>query len=187
METLETNRLILKNWYESDYLDLFEYASDSRVGPNAGWPIHKNEEESKSIIKRFIENNDSYAIVLKSENKVIGGIGMHNRTPDETLKDLNQREIGYVLNPKYWGNEYVTEVAKALIKYGFEEMNLDLIWCGHHDFNSRSKRVVEKCGFNYKFNRDTTLKLLNDKVVNTLFYNISKSEYYKNGLIKYGE
>src|SRR5689334_20952019 len=103
MKTLETNRLILRDWCESDSRDLFEYASDNRVGPNAGWPVHKNEEESKSIIKMFIENNDCYAIVLKSENKVIGGIGLHERTPDENLQDLNQREIGYVLNPKYWG------------------------------------------------------------------------------------
>ncbi|WP_020060985.1 hypothetical protein [Bacillus sp. 123MFChir2] len=36
MKMLETNRLILRNWQESDYLDLYEYASDERVGPNAG-------------------------------------------------------------------------------------------------------------------------------------------------------
>lgn len=178
MKTLETERLILRKWNEDDYLDLFEYACDNRVGPNAGWPVHKTVEESRSVIKSFIENDDTYAIVLKSENKVIGGIGMHNRTPDEALKDLKQREIGYVLNPKYWGNGYVPEAVKILIKYGFEEMNLDLIWCGHYDFNIKSKRVIEKCGFNHKFNRDITLKLLDNKQVNELFYNISKSEYY---------
>lgn len=178
METLETDRLILRNWREDDYLDLFEYAGDDRVGPDAGWPVHKDAEESKSIIKIFIENNESYAIVLKSENKVIGGIGMHNRTPDESLEKLNQREIGYVLNPKYWGNGYVPEAVKLLIKYGFEDLNLDLIWCGHYDFNFKSKRVVEKCGFNYKFNRNVSLKLLNSKVVNELFYNIFRDEYF---------
>lgn len=178
MDILETKRLILRNWHENDYLDLYEYASDERVGPNAGWPVHKDTEESKSIIKMFIDSNESYAIVLKSEDKVIGGIGMHNRIPDEAFKYLNQREIGYVLNPKCWGKGYVPEAVKVLIKYGFEEMDLDLIWCGHYDFNTNSKRVVEKCGFKYRFNCDVTLKLLNDKVVNQLFYNISKSEYY---------
>ena len=57
-------------------------------------------------------------------------------------------------------------------------MNLDLIWCGHFDYNIKSKRVVEKCGFNYKFNCDKVLELLDDKIVNELFYNILKSEYY---------
>ena len=178
MELLETERLILRSWSENDYLDLHEYASDNRVGPNAGWPAHKNEEESKKIIEMFMKDDDSYAIVLKSENKVIGGIGMHKRTPDEKLKYLKQREIGYVLNPKYWGNEYVPEAVKSLIKCGFDKLNLDLIWCGHFDFNIKSKRVVEKCGFNYKFNCDKALELLDNKVVNELFYNIFKSEYY---------
>jgi len=178
MELVETERLILRSWSKSDYLDLHEYASDSRVGPNAGWPVHKNEEESKKIIEMFMKDDDSYAIVLKSENKVIGGIGMHKRTPDEKLKYLKQREIGYVLNPKYWGNEYVPEAVKSLIKCGFDKLNLDLIWCGHFDFNIKSKRVVEKCGFNYKFNCEKTLELLDNKVVNELFYNILKSEYY---------
>lgn len=178
MERLETDRLILRDWCESDYLDLYEYASDDRVGPNAGWPVHKSEEESKAVIKMFIENNDCYAVELKSEGKVIGGVGLHNRTPDEALKDLNQREIGYVLNPKYWGKGYVPEAVKFLIKYGFEKMNLDLIWCGHYDFNAKSKRVVEKCDFKYKFSRNIKLKLLDNKSVNELFYNISKNEYF---------
>ena len=177
MKILTTERLILRGWEDSDYLDLYEYASNELVGPNAGWPAHKNLEESQSIIKMFIQSEDTYTIVLKSENKVIGSIGLHYRTPDESLKDLNQREIGYVLNPKYWGNGYVPEAVMCLVKYGFEQMKLDLVWCGHYDFNERSKRVVEKCGFHYRFNKDVTLNLLGDKVVNEWFYSISKNEY----------
>ena len=179
MERIETDRLILRDWCETDYLDLYEYAKDERVGPNAGWPPHKNEEESKAIVKMFMENKDAYAVVLKEKDKVIGSIGIHKRAPDESLKELKQREIGYVLNPNFWGSGYIPEAAKALIKYGFEEMDLDLIWCGHYDFNLKSKRVVEKCGFKYKFNRDVTLKLLGNKVVNEWFYNITKNEYYE--------
>ncbi|MDF2841172.1 MAG: family acetyltransferase [Clostridia bacterium] len=179
MQNLETDRLLIREWQESDYLDLYEYASSELVGPNAGWPPHRSFEESKAIIRMFIENKETYALVIKSENKVIGGVGMHNRTPEENLKDLNQREIGYVLNPKYWGNGYIPEAVKHLIKYGFEEMDLDLIWCGHYDFNHNSKRVIEKCGFKYRFNRNITVELLNNKVVNELFYNISKNDYFQ--------
>ncbi len=46
--------------------------------------------------------NQSYAIVLKSENKVIGSIGMDDIAPDKKLKNLNQRYIGYTLHPNYW-------------------------------------------------------------------------------------
>jgi len=177
MDILFTNRLILREWEENDSIDLYEYAKSGLVGPNAGWPPHKNEEESKGIIRMFIENNESYAIVLKSENKVIGGIGLHNRKPDDSLSHLKQKEVGYVLNPKYWGKGIIPEAVNCLIKYGFNELNLDLIWCGHFDFNSNSKRVNEKCGFKYRFQKTEILKLLGDKEVITLYYNIFKSEY----------
>ena len=88
METIFTDRLILRPWSLNDSSDLYEYAQSELVGPNAGWKPHKSEEESKEIINMFITNNDSYAIVLKEENKVIGGIGLHNRKPDVSLEDL---------------------------------------------------------------------------------------------------
>lgn len=176
MYILNTERLILRQWRESDSHDLYEYAKSDLVGPNAGWKPHKNEAESKRIIKMFIKNN-TYAIVLKSENKVIGAIELRKRNPDEKLYNLKQREIGYVLNPKYWGNGYMPEAVNALLNYAFNELKLDLIWCCHFDFNNNSKRVIEKCGFNYKFTKDKKLNLLNNKKVKTLYYNILKSEY----------
>lgn len=179
MQRLETDRLILRAWRESDSKDMFEYASSDLVGPNAGWKPHKDENESKEIIKMFIANDDVYAIELKSENKVIGGIGIHKRTPDDRLKEFTQREIGYVLNPKYWGNGYIPEAVRCVINYGFEEMNLDLIWCAHYDFNEKSKRVNEKCGFIYKFNRNEKLELLDNKEVNVLYYNLTRNDYKK--------
>lgn len=177
MDILNTERLILREWRESDSSDLYEYAKSDLVGPNAGWKPHKSEDESKEIIKMFINNNDTYAIVLKSENKVIGGIGLHNIKPDEKLCNLEQREIGYVLSPTYWGNGYVPEAVNYLLDYAFNKLDLDLIWCGHFDFNNNSKRVNEKCGFKYKFTKDEKLKLLDNKEVKTLYYNISKSEF----------
>lgn len=177
MEEIITDRLIIRPWKISDSSDMYEYGKSELVGPNAGWKPYKSEDESKEIINMFISDNDSYAIVLKAENKVIGGIGLHDRKPDIDLQDLKQREIGYVLNPKYWGNEYVPEAVNALINYGFNKMNLDLIWCAHYDFNNNSKRVIEKCGFKYKFKREKNLELLDDLEVTVLYYNIFKSEY----------
>ena len=177
METLITNRLKIRKWKETDSSDLYEYAKSELVGPNAGWPPHKNEEESKNIIKMFTRDNDTYAIVLKSENKVIGSIGLHDRKPDATLSNLKQKEIGYVLNPKYWGNGFMPEAVNCLIKYAFNELSLDLIWCGHYDFNSNSKRVIEKCKFKYRFRKNENIKLLDNKEVIILYYNIFKSQY----------
>jgi len=179
MKEIITKRLIIRPWKVEDSSDLYEYAKSELVGPRAGWKPHKSEEESKEIINMFIKNNDSYAIVLKSENKVIGSIGLHNRKPDIDLQDLEQREIGYVLNPKYWGNGYMPEAVNAIIDYGFNKINLELIWCGHYDFNNNSKRVVEKCGFKYRFKMEKKLELLDNIEVTELYYNILKSEYKK--------
>jgi RimJ/RimL family protein N-acetyltransferase len=176
MKTVETERLILREWKVSDSADLYEYASNSLVGPNAGWKPHKDEEESKSIINMFIQNQDVYAIELKATGKVIGGIGLHKRTPDLKLQDLNQREVGYVLNPQYWGQGVIPEAVQALITYGFRELNLDLIWCGHYKENIKSKRVNEKCGFNYKFKRVEEIKLLGEER-EVYYYNIEKREH----------
>ena len=178
MKTLETDRLILRLWQETDASDLFEYASDDRVGPSAGWPVHENIETSKTIIDSFIKDNDVYAIVLKLENKVIGGIGLHDRKPEASLESLMQREVGYVLNPKYWGRGIVPEAVKVVLEYGFEELNLDLIWCGYFSFNENSKRVIEKCGFNYRFTENKTLALLDNREVEKLNYSITRDEYF---------
>jgi [ribosomal protein S5]-alanine N-acetyltransferase len=180
MKELITERLILREWKETYSKDLYEYAKSEAVGPNAGWPPHRSEEESKEIIKMFIANNDSYAIVLKSENKVIGSIGLHDRKPDNKLTELKQKEIGYVLNPEYWGKGIIPEAVNCLIKYGFTELDLDIIWCGHFDFNHNSKRVNEKCGFKFRFKKNEKLRLLDNKEVTTWYYSILKSEYIEN-------
>ena len=44
---------------------------------------------------------------------------------------------------------------RALIRWGFTELGLETIWCNHYDGNTRSRRVIEKCGFRYQFSRET--------------------------------
>ncbi|KAB7673131.1 GNAT family N-acetyltransferase [Bacillus sp. B1-b2] len=172
-----TERLFLRHWKETDYKDLYEYAKLEEVGPLAGWAPHVNEAQSKDVINYFLKKADSYAIVLKEENKVIGSIGFHQRSPDPSLSHLSQREIGFALNPSYWGRELVPEAVCMFIKYGFEQMHLDLVWCGHFDFNSNSRRVTEKCGFTFQFKRQQRFKIFSNKLVTSLYYSISKEDY----------
>ena len=180
MTEFETDRLILRNWKLTDSGDVYEYCKSDLVGPNAGWPPHKSTEESKQIIEMFIKDDDVLAVVLKSEKKVIGSLGLHKRIPVESLGNLNQREIGYVLNPNYWGNGYIPEAVNGLLKIGFEKLDLELIWCSHFEENTRSKRVHQKCGFHFQFKKDTTLRLLEDKPVITWYYKLSKDDYFNN-------
>lgn len=171
MKQLETKRLILRDWSLEDKNDLFEYAQNPIVGPSAGWKPHVSIDESIKIIKMFQKNKDVYAIELKDTGKVIGSIGIHKRYPDTSMLDIEQREIGYVLNPRYWGKGYVPEAVERAKSYCFEELDIEILWCGHFQNNNQSKRVIEKGGFEYKFTKEEVLKLLDNKIVHVLYYN----------------
>ena len=73
---LETNRLILRPWDESDAEALFEYASDPRVGPRAGWPAHTCVEDSRRAIREVLSVPENYAVCLKADNRAIGCVGL---------------------------------------------------------------------------------------------------------------
>ena len=60
-------------------------------------------------------------------------------------------EIGYALSPDYWGRGIIPEVVRELLRYGFEDLGLQEIWCSHYQENARSRRVIEKSGFTYAF------------------------------------
>ena len=72
---LETERLLLRPWQDCDADTLFKYASDPDVGPRAGWPPHKSEEESLEIIRTIFNNDRTWAIELKETGEAIGCIG----------------------------------------------------------------------------------------------------------------
>ncbi|PID26839.1 MAG: GNAT family N-acetyltransferase [Candidatus Cloacimonadota bacterium] len=177
MKEIETERLILRNWNLSDSKDLFEYAKSDLVGPNAGWLPHKNEEESKKIINMFIKNDDVFAIELKSEKKVIGSIGIHRSKSDEKDRGLNHRIIGYVLNPNYWGRGFATEAVERVLDFCFNDMNLDLVCCGHFEDNLKSKKIIEKFGFSFKFKKGILFKLFEEKIITVYHYSLSKYDY----------
>ena len=70
--SVETERLILRRWKDSDAESLYEYAKDPDVGPIAGWPAHQSIEESRNVIKNVFSGREAYAICLKSDNTAIG-------------------------------------------------------------------------------------------------------------------
>ena len=149
-KVLETERLILRPFSQEDLQDFFEYASVEGVGEMAGWHHHENMEKSQQILNMFIEEDKTFAIVYKQNNKVIGSLGVEPYGMEGALTEFDGyqgREIGYVLSKDYWGRGIMTEAVKAVIDYLFNVINLDFLTCGYYDFNSQSKRVQEKCGF----------------------------------------
>ena len=91
---LETERLILRRWKDSDAERLYEYAKDPDVGPIAGWPPHQSIEESRGVIKNVFSGREAYAICLKTDDKVIGDIELKlNGHSDMTERD-DECELG---------------------------------------------------------------------------------------------
>ena len=73
---LQTKRLILRPWQESDAEALYKYASNPNIGPIAGWPPHTSIENSREIIKVVLSAPETYAVVLKETGETVGCIGV---------------------------------------------------------------------------------------------------------------
>lgn len=174
---LTTARLKLRPWQLTDLDDFFEYASVDGVGQMAGWLPHKDKEETMGVLQRFINGKKTFAI--EHEGKVIGSLGieryMENTFPE--FADKKCRELGYILSKDYWGQGLMPEAVNRVIKYLFEDVGLDAIFCGHFLSNSRSARVQEKCGFHHYAYRvyETRTGELKDDKVNILY----KEEYFR--------
>lgn len=145
---LETERLILRPWEESDAEECYKYAKDPGVGPAAGWPVHTSVENSRQIIHDVLMAPETYAIVLKETGLPVGSIGLHR---NDLAKKDDEAELGYWIGVPYWGQGLVPEASRELLRHAFEDLNLKRIWCGYYDGNEKSKRVQEKLGFNYQW------------------------------------
>lgn len=146
---LKTERLILRPWRQSDLDDFYEYASVDGVGQMAGWLPHKSKETTQMILDSFITHKKTFALEL--DGKVIGSLGVetYNEEKFPELKDLLGRSIGYVLSKEYWGKGLMPEAVKAVQRYLFEEVGLDFLLISHFVWNGQSRRVIQKCGFQY--------------------------------------
>ena len=150
---LETDRLLLRPWLESDAEACYQYAKDSRVGPAAGWPVHTSVENSRQIIRDILSVPETYAIVWKETGQPIGSIGLHFHS-DLATKD-DEVELGYWLGVPYWGRGIVPEAAREVLRHAFVDLHLARVWCGYYDGNEKSRRVQEKVGFTHQWTTDS--------------------------------
>ena len=176
MNFMETERLILRPWLPTDLDNLYEYSADERVGPMAGWKPHIRIEEAQKALGEYMSQKYNWAIVLKAENKVIGSIKLN---PDNNRGKYYAKAISFVLSPFYWGKEIMTEAAKRVICYAFNEVKIDLLSAFHYSENLRSKRIIEKCGFEYEITLSQSCKRYDGKLMDVVCYCILKDDYYK--------
>jgi ribosomal-protein-alanine N-acetyltransferase len=176
-ETIETDRLILRRFkYTDDDAMLKYWIADEKIQSLYSEPVYTTKAEVKELLDKYIssyEKNDYYrwAIIDKEVNECIGQIAYF-------LVDSKNHfaEIEYCIGSDFQCKGYATEAAKAVIKYGFDKMNLHKVQICTKTINKPSQRVIEKCGLTY----EGTLRdyfFMNNQYVGRLYYSILRSEY----------
>ncbi len=145
--TLQTKRLLLRAWEESDAESLYAFAKDPRIGPAAGWPVHRSVEESREIIRTVLSAPETYAVCLKENGKPVGSIGLMIGAQSNIGLPETEGEIGYWIGVPFWGQGLIPEAANEILRHAFEDCSLETLWGGYFEGNEQSKRVLEKCGF----------------------------------------
>lgn len=144
---METSRIELRLWQDSDAEALFKYASDPDVGPRAGWPPHKNVEESLEIIRTVFHNPTTWAIVFKATGEAIGAIGYGPSCDCQLPARGGEPIVGYWVAKPYWNQGICTEALGLMLAHIRATTNIPSLISGHFVDNPASGRVMEKCGF----------------------------------------
>lgn len=167
MKCLETERLMLRDWQEDDAADCFALWSNPEV-EHAGWTVKNSMEKINDAIHVWLQCQESWAITLKDNGSVIGAvflsdIGRHSR----------YRELEYAIIEDQWNRGYATEAVNAVLRHAFLDLELLVVAAACYDYNNRSIRVVEKCGFTY----EGTLRKYSRNLSNSIRYSMLREEW----------
>ena len=167
---LETKNLILRLAESSDLEDACLLHAD----PDVMRYIGKGKTSSKEDVKIWLDcmiayqqkhGFGIYAVVHKETNQYVGRAGLIHLAFDESQSDI---EVCYALHKKFWGKGYATEIAKALVQYGFQDLKLDKLVAVTYPENLPSRHVLEKIGMRY-------IKQTAYRNIQVSFYEIKKN------------
>lgn len=145
---ITTERLIIRNWHPIyDAQKAFDIYGDPRVvrwlqgSPDSS--IRTTQERLERYCERTTDGHGLWAVVDKTIDRVIGNIVLVP-LPNSDQTDSSKVEIGWHFRPASWGYGYATEAAQIILKYGFDQLNLDTIYAVTTPDNIRSQRVMTR-------------------------------------------
>lgn len=149
MNIIETKRLILRTWQESDYEPMCQINQDKLVMEY--FPELLDEKQTQKLISKVDKHYKDhgftfYATELKDTHEFIGMVGLAYVEMSFTEHFTPNIEIGWRLAHKFWGKGYATEAASAVLDYAFNKINLKEVVSFTTVNNERSRRVMEKIG-----------------------------------------
>ena len=175
---LETDRLILKKISVSDAEDMYSYASLNSVTRFLLWSPHLNIEDTRGYIE-FLNRQykkGTYAdwgVFLKSEGRLIGTTGF----ADFDFEN-NTGEVGYVLNPAYQGNGYMSEAVSAVLSVAFDCIGLERVDLRIMEENKPSMRLASRLGFYFEKIGEEPLNVKGvDRIIH--YYSLTKEKWEK--------
>lgn len=147
---LETERLYLRQWVEDDFARFAKMSADPKVMKY--FPKLLSVEESNQVARKcrqLIEDKGwgLWAVSLKESHEaggLIGFVGLHE--PQADLPFTPCVEIGWRLNPNYWGKGYATEAAHAALEFAFQTLKISEVVSFTAAINRPSRLVMERLG-----------------------------------------
>jgi RimJ/RimL family protein N-acetyltransferase len=136
---IKTDRLIIRRFSINDWMDMYEYLSQEQVVRYEPYGVFTDIDCKREAAIRS-RNEAFLAVCLRDSNKLIGNIYFERQEP----KEFANWEIGYVFNPKYYGNGYATESCKAVIDYGFKYLKVRRVVAMCNPDNISSWRLLER-------------------------------------------
>ena len=176
-QTLQTDRLILRRFVESDAEAMFQnLASSAENLAYVTWNPHPNLDVTRNSIRNWVASyvNPNYykwAICLKENpEQVIGDISI-------VAMDKNDSscEIGYILGKNYWGRGMMTEALKAVLDFCFTRAGFQKVRARYASLNPASGRVMKKVGMSYLKTVANGVER-KDYVADLIYYQISRED-----------
>jgi len=157
---IQTDRLLLREYINTDWEAVHEYARQEDILIYEAWgPNHV--DDTLAFIELVIDDQMrqprtrfDLAIILKNENKLIGGCRFAFTDSSQT-----RGTVGYIINPNYWQKGYASEATNALIDHFSALYNLKLIEATCDVLNIASQKVLEACGFKLKATIEKDLEM----------------------------
>ena len=154
-EAVETERLLLRSWRVDDLDPLARVFAKPEVWEfpfGRGW----SHEETRAFLDRKLDEWatrgwSQWAVIEKSSDTLIGFLGLN--PPGFLPEVMPTVEVGWRIDPDYWGRGLATEGGHAALRFGFEELDLDEIVSIYEPANVASGRVMERLGMTH--DRDT--------------------------------
>ena len=175
--SIVTERLILRDFRATDWEEVHSYAADPEVvrfmnwGPNTPSDTQNFIAQAMRLAQEEPRRSYQVAVVAKATERVLGGAALKMLE-----RDPLSGELGYTLHPSAWGQGYGTELARAILAFGFRDLGLDRIWASCRPENLGSRRILKKVGLGFE------QYLQNERVVrgapvDTLIFAATRAEW----------